>query len=84
MVVFFLCAVAAELKPLSLDIENTRVVSLAFIFIVSGQVLFGWEYGVAIGAGAMLIAQVAEPRPAAAAGVQLLRLRDRDLAPRRS
>src|SRR5262249_5357423 len=61
--VFFVCAAAAELKPLSLDVENTRVVSLAFIFVVSAQVLFGWEYGIAVGVGAMLVAQLAGGAP---------------------
>jgi diguanylate cyclase (GGDEF)-like protein len=61
--VFFLCAVAVELKPLSLDLDNTRVVSLAFIFIVATQVLFGWEYAVAVGVGAMLIAQLQSRAP---------------------
>jgi diguanylate cyclase (GGDEF)-like protein len=61
--VFFLCALAAELKPLSLDIDNSRVVSLAFVFIVSAQVLFGWSHGLAVGVGAMLVAQLLDRAP---------------------
>ena len=62
MVVFFLCALGAELKPVSLDIAGKRVVSLAFVFIVSAQILFGWEAGVVVGAAAMLISQVTDWR----------------------
>jgi diguanylate cyclase (GGDEF)-like protein/putative nucleotidyltransferase with HDIG domain len=57
MVVFFACALAAELRPVSLDIAGKRVVSLAFVFIVSAQILFGWEAGVVVGALAMLGSQ---------------------------
>src|SRR5690348_9526784 len=58
--VFFACALLSELKPVSLDVEGKRVVSLAFIFIVSAQVLFGWELGVLVGVAAILIAQLAD------------------------
>src|SRR5690242_16745699 len=58
--VFFACALVSELKPVSLDVEGKRVVSLAFIFIVSAQVLFGWELGVLVGVAAILIAQLAD------------------------
>ena len=68
MVVFLVCALAAELRPVSLDVAGKRVVSLAFIFIVSAQILFGWEAGVAVGALAMLGSQVADrPGPLKAA-----------------
>jgi diguanylate cyclase (GGDEF)-like protein len=68
MVVFFACALAAELRPVSLDVAGKRVVSLAFIFIVSAQILFGWEVGVAVGALAMFGSQLADrPGPLKAA-----------------
>ena len=57
-VLFLCCAFGSELKPVSLDVEGRWLVSLAFLFIVSAQVLFGWEYGVFVGAGAMLVAQL--------------------------
>ena len=60
MVVFFACALVAELKPVSLDIAGKRLVSLAFVFIVSAQILFGWEAGVAVGVLAMLGSQIAD------------------------
>src|SRR5829696_6585678 len=60
MVVFFACALGAELRPISLDVAGKRVVSLAFIFIVSVQILFGWEAGVAVGALAMFGSQLAD------------------------
>jgi diguanylate cyclase (GGDEF)-like protein/putative nucleotidyltransferase with HDIG domain len=56
--VFFVLALAAELRPVPLDAEGERLVSLAFVFVVASQPLFGWEWSVAIGAtaiaGAML------------------------------
>src|SRR5438094_771587 len=32
------------------DTEGKRLVSLAFVFIVSSEILFGWEWSVVIGA----------------------------------
>jgi len=58
--VFFACALVSELKPVSLDVEGKRIVSLAFIFIVSAQVLFGWELGVLVGVTAILVAQLSD------------------------
>ena len=62
LVVFLACALGSELRPVSLDIAGQRVVSLAFIFIVSAQILFGWEVGVAVGALAMFGSQLADWR----------------------
>jgi hypothetical protein len=56
--VFFGCALVAELKPVPLNLAGTRVVSLAFLFVITAQTLFGWPYGVLIGAGGMLAAQL--------------------------
>jgi diguanylate cyclase (GGDEF)-like protein len=55
--VFFALTLLAELKPVPLDEEESRLVSLAFVFIVSSQILLGWEYGVLISAAALLVAQ---------------------------
>jgi len=55
--VFFGCALLSEIKPVPLNLEGTRVVSLAFLFVITAQTLFGWPYGVLIGAGGMLAAQ---------------------------
>jgi diguanylate cyclase (GGDEF)-like protein len=55
-VVFFACALGAELKPVSRDVAGKRVVSLAFIFVISAQILYGWQASVLVGAGAMLVA----------------------------
>jgi diguanylate cyclase (GGDEF)-like protein len=58
--VFFALTLLAELKPVPLDEEESRLVSLAFVFIVSAQILFGWQYGVLIGAAALVVAQVCD------------------------
>lgn len=47
---FFLLTVLTEWRPVPIDVEGKRLVSLAFIFIVSSQLLFGWEWSVVIGA----------------------------------
>ncbi len=56
--VFFVLALLAELKPVPLDEESRHVVSLAFVFVASGEMLFGWQFGVLIGATAILFAQI--------------------------
>ena len=61
--VFFSLTLLAELKPVPLDEEHGRLVSLAFVFIVSAQILFGWEYGVLISAVALVIAQMVARTP---------------------
>ena len=33
-----------------IDVEGKRLVSLAFVFIISSQLLFGWEWSMLIGA----------------------------------
>src|SRR5512132_4206765 len=53
--VFFSLTLLAELKPVPLDEDEDRLVSLAFVFIVSAQILFGWEYGVLISAVALTV-----------------------------
>ena len=42
----FVAALAAEYKPVPLDESGGRTVSLAFVFLLSTQFLFGWEYAV--------------------------------------
>src|SRR4051794_29846566 len=56
--VFFALTLLAELNPVPLDEDEARLVSLAFVFIVSAQILFGWPYGVLISAVALVVAQV--------------------------
>ena len=43
VVVFALAALAAELKPVPLDETGERSASLAFVFLLASQVLFGWQ-----------------------------------------
>jgi diguanylate cyclase (GGDEF)-like protein len=47
---FFCLAILAEYRPVPIDIEGKRLVSLAFVFIISSQLLFGWEWSTLIGA----------------------------------
>ena len=47
---FFLLAILAEWRPVPIDVEGKRLVSLAFVFIISSQLLFGWEWSTLIGA----------------------------------
>jgi diguanylate cyclase (GGDEF)-like protein len=60
---FVALALLAELKPVPLEEDNLSSVSLAFVFILSGAILFGWEYGVLIAATSALVAQVLERKP---------------------
>ncbi len=60
---FFGLALLADLKPVPLDVENERVVSLAFVFVVASQILFGWEYAVLSAIVGVLLSQMVERRP---------------------
>jgi diguanylate cyclase (GGDEF)-like protein len=60
-VLFLALAVLAELKPVPVDEDGARLVSLAFVFIVSSQIIFGWEQGVIAGVIALVVAQIASP-----------------------
>jgi diguanylate cyclase (GGDEF)-like protein len=60
---FVALALLAELKPVPLEEDNLSSVSLAFVFILSGAILFGWEYGVLIAAISALVAQIVERKP---------------------
>ena len=42
-------AILAEWRPVPIDVEGKRLVSLAFVFIISSQLLFGWEWSMLIG-----------------------------------
>jgi diguanylate cyclase (GGDEF)-like protein/putative nucleotidyltransferase with HDIG domain len=46
VLVFALAALAAEFKPVPLDEQGARKVSLAFVFLMASQILFGWQYAV--------------------------------------
>jgi diguanylate cyclase (GGDEF)-like protein len=51
--VFAVAAVVAEALPVPLDDTGTRSISLAFIFLLAAQVLFGWWYAVLVALAAM-------------------------------
>jgi diguanylate cyclase (GGDEF)-like protein len=56
-------ALLAELKPVPLEEDDLSTVSLAFVFILAGVILFGWEAGVLIAAVSAFAAQLAERKP---------------------
>jgi len=43
VIAFGAAALAAEAKPVPLDEAGHKRVSLAFVFLLSAQVLFGWQ-----------------------------------------
>ena len=53
---FFCFAILAEWRPVPIDPAGKRLVSLAFVFIISSQLLFGWEWSVLTGATAIGLA----------------------------
>jgi diguanylate cyclase (GGDEF)-like protein len=63
VILFLALALLAELKPVPLEEDGMSSVSLAFVFILSGVILFGWEYGVLISALSALAAQSIERKP---------------------
>jgi diguanylate cyclase (GGDEF)-like protein len=56
-------ALLAELKPVPLEEDDLSTVSLAFVFILAGVILFGWDAGVIIAAVSALLAQLVERKP---------------------
>lgn len=64
IVLFFGLMLLADMKPVPLDVEHERSVSLAFVFVVASQILFGWEYAVLSAILGVLISQLVERRPA--------------------
>jgi diguanylate cyclase (GGDEF)-like protein len=56
-------AVLADLKPVPLDEEQRSSASLAFVFILASQILFGWEYAALTATASVLVSQLAERRP---------------------
>ncbi len=63
VVAFLLLAFLADLKPVPLDESGDRAVSLAFVFVLSSQILFGWQYAVLTAAISVLVPQLIERRP---------------------
>jgi diguanylate cyclase (GGDEF)-like protein/putative nucleotidyltransferase with HDIG domain len=58
---FLVLALGAELRPVPIDAEGGRLVSVAVVFVVSATLVLGWEWGVLIGAASIAIAQVPSP-----------------------
>ena len=53
---FFVFTLLAEWRPVPIDPAGNRLVSLAFVFIIASRLIFGWEWSVLIGAGAIGLA----------------------------
>jgi diguanylate cyclase (GGDEF)-like protein/putative nucleotidyltransferase with HDIG domain len=47
---FFVFTLLAEWRPVPIDPQAERLVSLAFVFIIASEILFGWDWAVLIGA----------------------------------
>ena len=77
--VFFSLTLLAELNPVPLDEDASRLVSLAFVFIVSAQILFGWPYGVLISAVVLVDRAGSRPYQPATNDLQRGRLLGRGL-----
>ncbi|HYX86496.1 MAG TPA: diguanylate cyclase [Gaiellales bacterium] len=60
VLVFAAAALAAEAKPVPLDEQGQHRVSLAFVFLLSAQVLFGWQYAVPAALVAAALVEVFE------------------------
>ena len=58
IVVFFLLVLAAELRPVPLDVNGEWLVSFAFVFVVSGVLILGWAWGILIGTVSIFFAQL--------------------------
>jgi diguanylate cyclase (GGDEF)-like protein len=65
VLLFLGLALVAEIKPVPLEEDDMSTVSVAFVFILSSLILFGWEYAVLIAGFSALIAQLVERRPLA-------------------
>jgi diguanylate cyclase (GGDEF)-like protein/putative nucleotidyltransferase with HDIG domain len=63
VLVFAVAALAAEFKPVPLDEQGARKVSLAFVFLLAAQILFGWQYAVIAALTATAIVEYAERGP---------------------
>jgi diguanylate cyclase (GGDEF)-like protein/putative nucleotidyltransferase with HDIG domain len=63
VLLFFLAATAAEYKPVPLDENGGHTISLAFVFLLSTQVLFGWQYAVPSAITSMVIVQFTNRAP---------------------
>jgi diguanylate cyclase (GGDEF)-like protein len=60
---FFVLALLADSKPVPIDERGEHSVSLAFIFILASQLIFGWEIAVLTASLSILVAQLSEQRP---------------------
>ena len=63
VLLFLALALVAEIKPVPLEEDDMSTVSVAFVFILSALILFGWEYAVVIAGLSALVAQLVERRP---------------------
>jgi diguanylate cyclase (GGDEF)-like protein len=58
LALFFVLTLAAELRPVPIDAEGRRLISVAVIFVVSATLVLGWQWGVLIGSTSVALAQL--------------------------
>jgi diguanylate cyclase (GGDEF)-like protein/putative nucleotidyltransferase with HDIG domain len=56
---FLVFTIFAEWRPVPIDPAGKRLVSLAFVFVISSRLIFGWEWSALIGALSIGIAMTA-------------------------
>ena len=61
---FFCFALIAELRPVPVDPAGNHNISLAFVFIIASQLLFGWQWSVISGAVGIATAMAVHRVPA--------------------
>ena len=63
VLLFFVLALVADLKPMPMHEGGKSDVSVANVFTVTVAVLFGWQYAVPLAAASVAVAMLAERRP---------------------
>ena len=61
--VLFAMALVAEMRPVPVDVQGERLISLAFVFVVSTQMLFSVQWSVLVGTAAIAVALTIEHVP---------------------
>ena len=61
--VFFAMTLIAEMRPVPVDVQGERLISLAFVFVISTQMLFSLQWSVLVGAVAIAVALTVERAP---------------------
>src|SRR5262245_56120488 len=54
---FLALSLTADLHPVPLD-ENGNAVSLAFVFLISARLIFGWQYAIPMAAISVIVPEL--------------------------